>query len=930
MISEKPWVAHIEDEINNLVDLDPRDRVRCSIFRVPPSVRRVKPHLYSPQIIPFGLYNMERIRNEKMTRMDKLKLEVASQVLKIIKAPYTDCYQHYDAALDCLNLPRVTPNQLHPILSDLVSSLSRLPYVSTDSEGKLEMMRGRIAHLQAMAQAPGYELRERESRLLSADLDSVFQVFARFLELNSDSNRKNWKWLCNKVVGDAAVMEIYDDVSDVYEGAARSLLTLDAVFLVAFMLSLHSGSSPESRILIDELGWFNPVLDVFRQEGMRCNAHEIGLDMWLMENQIPLSMIRSALECMWEVSNQAGGSASSDKVLVTLVRNAVKGVLHLVPGDCSNHTTSIDAVPVPECKHLLECLYRVVCPSVKTSSRRLLSRRHTRIKPSGVSAAEFASRSRGLDARNSRSASSRAMSNSEVESRYPSTSPNYALPNSGAGGVPMLVPSPSSPNYPRVPPGLVLYPPAHSCSFPGFQPSPPSSPTGRESSAPASHPNKQYDQSHHQRPPSPLMLAPPPLPTSTAPSLAPFSSPSGYLKSEAFRLNGVTQVLANGETRELDRYGRSSGHGEPAAPSGWNDSAALPLGTDDELELPFRAARRSPTPLPVSDVVIMDDGMNQVELMFSDARARNNSYSTVTIDIPSGSPIGKRLMETARAAGGQSSLPISSSPDGPAGYVSLSKLRSASMTTIRTIQSARSWAGAPWRLVRRILARGGAGDRKLAPMAPTRAAFGAPKAPAVSVATSDARITPVPSVTQLRKAGIRIRSGSQVGCKLLLGEGGGCGVIKPTLFLPKLEIDDNTERILQNLVAFELVSASEHELMSYLHFMNGLIKTEEDVQSLQRGNKAVIWIHPPSNEFEVVTMFGNLLQNCYFHESGKSRELRTELSKCYSRSWRHWFITFVEAFCSRSWILISLIAATLILVVLQTAYMLLGFYRLVD
>ncbi|BBN04243.1 hypothetical protein MPTK1_3g02930 [Marchantia polymorpha subsp. ruderalis] len=926
MISEKPWVAHIEDEINSLVDLDPRDRVRGSIFRVPPSVRRVKPHLYSPQIIPFGLYNVERIRSEKMSRMDRLKLEVASRVLKIIKAPYTECYQHYDAALDCLSLPRVTPNQLHPILADLVAALSRLPYVSTDSEGKLEMMRGRIAHLRAMAQAPGYELRERESKLLSADLDSVFQVFARFLELNSESNRKNWKWLCNKVVGDAAVMEIYDDVSDVYEGAARSLLTLDAVFLVAFMLSLHSGPAPESRILIEELGWFNPVLDVFRQEGVRCNAHEIGLDMWLMENQIPLAMIRSALECMWEVSNQAGGSASSDRALVTLVRHAVKGVLHLVPGDCSKHTTSIDAVPIPECKHLLECLYRVVCPSVKTSggSRRPPLRRHARAKPSGASAADFAARSRGLDARPSQSAAS---SRADIESRYPSAS--------ATGGVPLLAPSPSCPNYPRLPPELQLYPPAHSSSFPGFQPSPPSSPTAREPSAPASHPNKQYDNAYHQRPPSHLVLAPPPLPTSIAPSLLPFGAASGYHKSEAFRANGVTHVLANGETREMDRYGRSNGHGEPAAPSGWSDSAASPVGTDDELELPFRAAaRRSPTPLPVSDVAMLDDGMNQVEFTLADSRGRNNSYSAVTIDIPGGLPVGKRLLETARAAGGHSGLTVSSGCDGgPAGYVSLGTLRSASLRTIRTIKSARSWAGAPWRLVRRILARVGAADRnsRLGHKVPSRAAFTAPRAsqPLCS-GGSDTRITPVPSVSQLRKAGIGIRSGSQVGCKLLLGEGGGCGFIKPTLFLPKLEIDASTERILQNLVAFELVSASEHELMSYLHFMNGLIKTEEDVQWLQRGNKAVIWIHPLSSEFEVVTMFGSLLQNCYFLETGKSRHLRRELSKCYSRSWRHRFASFVDVLCTRSWILISLIVATLILVVLQTAYMLLGFYRLVD
>ncbi|KAL2633035.1 hypothetical protein R1flu_004514 [Riccia fluitans] len=882
MKNAKPWMAHIEEKINNLIDLDPSSRVRCSMFRVPPSVRKLKPHLYNPQIIPFGLYSLERIQNDRLSAMEKLKLEVASVVLRILRAPYTECYHHYDAALDCLNLSRITPHQLHPILSELVSSLSRLPHVSRDSEGKLDMMRGRIAGLKAMGQAPGYELREREVKLLAADLDSCFKVFVGFLgRSTSDSDGKDWKWFCNKVVGDVPVMDLYDDVPDMYDGAASSLLTLDAIFLVGFMLSLHAGFSAESKIRIEELGWFSPVLDVFREEQVRCNIHVIAFDMWLMENQIPLTMIRNALGCLWEVSNHAAVSpAGTEKVLSTLVKHAVKPMLHLVPGDSSKHSTSLDAVPVSECKHLLEYLYRVVCPSVKirsstSSSQQKATRKLNHFRES--SNPETAA-TRG-DAMKKTKTTSRSQSSSGLES---------GLKNFGNIDHPILAPSPSFPKCPVFFPGHSLYPPRSSPPFPGFPSSPPSSP---DQGKPSDH-----SPSSLTRPQSPLPVS---------------SNGSSYLLDSS-----VEDSIRGKHSMEL-----MNGNHEPAR---WDDSHS-PVNTDDELEVPFRTVHRSSSPLPVSDTMNMDDdGLDHVQYTLSSSRSRNNSYATVTIDIPP-SLVGK--------FGSRAELDSSVQN----GYVPImAKLRSASMKTFQSVRSAGHWLGSPSRLLRKLLARR-AYERKISfvGMYGTKGAttfrdldvHGLSKLPTATCPMSGMRILPVPSVTQMRKAGIRCRSGSQVGCKPLLGEGEGLGVFRPTLFLPKLLIDENTERILQNLVAYELVSASEHELMSFLLFMNDLVKKEEDVQMLKQGEKAVLWLTSPVNDFEVISMFGNLVQSCHFTETLRSKEFRRQLTHCYSQSWRHWLYAVIGTVRSRSGILILLVAATFILVALQTVYLLVSYYK---
>ncbi|OAE22008.1 hypothetical protein AXG93_4804s1130 [Marchantia polymorpha subsp. ruderalis] len=93
-----------------------------------------------------------------------------------------ECVQHYITAMDSLKLNMVAVDQVHPLLSDLVASLSRVPQLSPDFEGKVK---GRewITILNKMGAAD--ELNEQQARQLLFDLESSYNAFINSLPKSS-------------------------------------------------------------------------------------------------------------------------------------------------------------------------------------------------------------------------------------------------------------------------------------------------------------------------------------------------------------------------------------------------------------------------------------------------------------------------------------------------------------------------------------------------------------------------------------------------------------------------------------------------------------------------------------------------------------------------------------------------------------------------
>ncbi|ERM99542.1 hypothetical protein AMTRI_Chr10g6040 [Amborella trichopoda] len=85
-----------------------------------------------------------------------------------------ECVQHFITAMDSLKLNMVAVDQVHPLLSDLLSSLNKVPQIGPDFEGKTKTKEW-ISRLAKMGAAD--ELTEGEARQLLFDLDSSYNSF---------------------------------------------------------------------------------------------------------------------------------------------------------------------------------------------------------------------------------------------------------------------------------------------------------------------------------------------------------------------------------------------------------------------------------------------------------------------------------------------------------------------------------------------------------------------------------------------------------------------------------------------------------------------------------------------------------------------------------------------------------------------------------
>lgn len=89
-------------------------------------------------------------------------------------AVVAECVQHFITAMDSLKLNMIAVDQVHPLLSDLSSSLNKLSILPVDFEGKTKM-REWLSRLSKMGAAD--ELTEQQARQLHFDLESSYNSF---------------------------------------------------------------------------------------------------------------------------------------------------------------------------------------------------------------------------------------------------------------------------------------------------------------------------------------------------------------------------------------------------------------------------------------------------------------------------------------------------------------------------------------------------------------------------------------------------------------------------------------------------------------------------------------------------------------------------------------------------------------------------------
>ncbi|RCV38439.1 hypothetical protein SETIT_8G142400v2 [Setaria italica] len=147
------------------------------------------------------------------------------------------------------------------------------------------------------------------------------------------------------------------------------------------------------------------------------------------------------------------------------------------------------------------------------------------------------------------------------------------------------------------------------------------------------------------------------------------------------------------------------------------------------------------------------------------------------------------------------------------------------------------------------------------------------------------------------------------------------------LSLPEVSVGDGNEKIFLNLMAFEqLHSGMRSDATAYLIFMDNIIDSERDVALLR--SKGIIK-HSLSSDRETANLF-NILSKGGAVMSPHSRlhDVRRKVNDHCRKPWNKWMAIFRHTYASNPWVLISLVAAIILLVstILQTIYSVVQFY----
>ncbi|GLJ43995.1 hypothetical protein SUGI_0917190 [Cryptomeria japonica] len=170
------------------------------------------------------------------------------------------------------------------------------------------------------------------------------------------------------------------------------------------------------------------------------------------------------------------------------------------------------------------------------------------------------------------------------------------------------------------------------------------------------------------------------------------------------------------------------------------------------------------------------------------------------------------------------------------------------------------------------------------------------------------RKTAVPCASELRKAGVKFKR-----CE------GGIEQIRfdksqSTLYLPVLRIGQMTETIIRNLIAFELCTPKieENAVIGFTRLLKELTQDAKDAEVL-RTNEIFVSLGVSDDEIvEIVRNLSRLTWKPYFKPvKDVTKSLKTYYKGSKSKVlWSE----FLETYCSKPWVFISALAATVLLV----------------
>ncbi|CAK9154345.1 unnamed protein product [Ilex paraguariensis] len=160
-----------------------------------------------------------------------------------------------------------------------------------------------------------------------------------------------------------------------------------------------------------------------------------------------------------------------------------------------------------------------------------------------------------------------------------------------------------------------------------------------------------------------------------------------------------------------------------------------------------------------------------------------------------------------------------------------------------------------------------------------------------------------PSATRLNEAGIKFKV-RESSC--LLDVNFKSGVLE----IPNLEIDDLTETLFRNLIAYEQCHCNEKYIIHYMALLDSMINTPKDVELLI--DQRIITSRLGSNE-DVMILFNNICKEVVFGHDVYFSSLCQILNAYCRTPWHRWKANLKRDYFHTPWAAVSVVAAVILL-----------------
>lgn len=176
------------------------------------------------------------------------------------------------------------------------------------------------------------------------------------------------------------------------------------------------------------------------------------------------------------------------------------------------------------------------------------------------------------------------------------------------------------------------------------------------------------------------------------------------------------------------------------------------------------------------------------------------------------------------------------------------------------------------------------------------------------------------SATELSEAGIRFKKSKTKSLKDISFKGG-------VLRLPVIVVDDATESIFLNLIAFERFHVGAgNEVTSYLFFMDNIIDSERDVAVLH--SRGIIQ-NAIGSDKAVAKLFNSISKDITLDPDSSLDYVHKNVTAYCKKAWNEWRANLIHTYFRNPWAILSFIAAIFLfaLTIVQTVYTIYPIYK---